>query len=141
MSMAQTFAGVGVLAVAGHLALNAILPNPPPIEVHSLTYRDGMVHQARTIRPADGRAVAMTWVAEIADAETGLDVPGCHGSGANVYRAGTAEATYPLSEWVGNAACAPAVLEPGRAYILQAAWISDGSTVYFESEPVVMVGQ
>jgi hypothetical protein len=139
MSMAQTVVGIGALALAGHVALNAVLPAPPAIEVHGLTYRDGMVHQSRTIRPPDGHAVAMTWVAEVSDAETGIDVPGCHGNGANVYRAGTAEAIYPLSAWVGNISCIPALLEPGREYVLQAAWISDAGTVYFESDPVVMV--
>lgn len=142
MSMGQTATGVAALAVAGHFALNAVLPSPPPIEVHRLTYESGTVYQSRTVRPPHGQdAVAMTWVAEVMDTTTGLDVPGCQGSGANVYQAGAAEASYGLSQWVGSATCTPAVLVPGRAYILQAAWISDGKTVYYASEPIVMVPQ
>jgi hypothetical protein len=139
MSMGQTLAGVGALAVAGHFALNAVLPSPPPISVQSLSYSAGSVTQARTVSAVRGDAVAMTWVARVID-DQGAVPPGCLGSGASLYTPGAREVTMPLSQWVGSAACIPATLQPGAWYRLQAAWIGAGPEVIFTSEPF-MVGQ
>ena len=142
MTFTQMLPGLAIVGVSLHLALQAILPSPPPpapIVVHSLGFENGRVVQSRTVTPPDGRpAIPMTWVAEIMDPETGLDVPGCHGSGGNVYQAGTADATYSLTDWTGNPDCTLAALEPGKAYVLQAAWFSGTETVMAQSAPIVL---
>ena len=139
MSMAQIIPFAAMVAGGAALGVGAILPDPQPIRVHSLTYDDGMVTQSRTISPPSGqRAVAMTWVAEVYDAVTGVDVAGCHGTGANVYQAGTASASYSLAAWTGNANCTIDRFVPGRLYVLQAAWFTGGQTVMAESEPVIV---
>ena len=81
----------------------AILPPDPPIVVHSLEWRDGVIVQDRTVT-SDGKFTA-AWQAEIRDVTTGQVVTGCYGSGVWTYAPGRIAPEIPLAEWVGNSDC------------------------------------
>lgn len=103
------------IAVAGIAVIGAIqialveplkrtvLPPQPPIIVHSLEWRAGVIVQDRTVTSI-GKFTA-AWDAEIRDVTTGLVVPGCKGSGVWPYDPGRASHNIPLAEWVGNSEC------------------------------------
>lgn len=118
--------GVMVVSAAGSLFLGAVLPDVRPIEVHSLTYTDGIIQQERTIT-ADGDVFYAHWTADILDAETMESV--CEGGGSWDYPVGYAVAKIPLADWVGDENCTPENLSPGT-YIPRAVWLwgSDQTT-------------
>ncbi len=120
MSATQTIIGAIALTIAGNAAIDAVLPDPSPIRVHALEYSDGMIKQDRTIK-AKGEVFFMAWSAEIVDADTGLAVTDCTGSGAWNYTVGRMEFAMSLARWTGNAACADALV-PGVWYYPRAVY-------------------
>lgn len=133
--MTQTIIGGGALVLALNFAVGAILPQPAPIEVHSLAYADGGVIQARTIN-TEQDAYPLAWTATVERADTGDSIRLCEGSGANGYPPGYREVVFPsLAEWTGRIACNVSALEPGF-YRLRATWAwGEGYSVSAKSEP------
>jgi hypothetical protein len=101
--MSITNLSVGIGAVSGFLVLvvGAIAPKPAPIQVHSLEFDGGIVHQERTVI-TDGETFFAWWRAEVVDAATGDPVPQCSGGGDWPYVAGYRVVDVPLGEWVGR---------------------------------------
>ena len=122
MSFAQTSIGVTFLGGVLLAASNAVIPPAPRIQVHSLTYEAGVVHQERTVRVGPPATVFWAqWQAEVIDAETEAPVRGCVGNGSWNYAEGYRVFDIPLGEWVGQPiTCTPDIL-PARFY-LRASW-------------------
>ena len=117
MSATQLAFGLPLEATAISLVVGAALPDPPPIVVHSLTYRDGVIHQDRTVT-ADGGLFYATWQAEII-APDGERV--CQGQGPWNYEGGRMVANLPLDVWSGDVGCLER-LQRGVAYEPVASW-------------------
>ena len=109
---------------------------PAPIEVHSLTYRDGIVIQDRTVTTDTDYFFAF-WTAKIVQAESRIAVRHCQGDGSWPYSAGRIAAEIPLDEWVGSSSCTPDSLPPGT-YIPVASWSWGGDSTSHEGEPFVI---
>lgn len=126
MSTLNLSLGVAFVSGALSVVVGAILPELQPIEVHALTYSDGIIHQERTIT-ADGDIFFASWKAQILDADTMGVV--CEGQGTWNYPVGYKVADIPLAEWVGQDSCTPDSLPAGE-YIPRAVWFwgSDQST-------------
>lgn len=120
MSMTQTIIGGTALVLALNWAVGAILPEPIPIDVISLSYADGMVTQERTIT-TDQTAFYAQWAATVENADTGDSIRWCEGSGANAYPPGHRAVVFTLADWTGNQRCTPESLPAGR-YALRASW-------------------
>lgn len=136
MHLTQTI--IGGVAVMGALQFavlepikTAMLPEPPPMVINSLSYSDGIVTQDRTVNGNDG--LHLGWEAFVISAATGAVVPGCEGTGGWEYSPGNRVVKMPLAEWVGNAAC---VLKEGSKYQLVArykglSWSTDARSEVF----------
>ena len=136
MAATQTiFTGsIGGLVLAGFLS--AVLPQPKPIVVHSLTFKDGMMHQDRTVTVEDGEVFFARWEAKVVDAYSGDLIPGCKGGGVWNYTKGHKVYVDTLENWVGSEACTYESLEPG-AYKGVAAWYWGTDQTSQTSEPIV----
>lgn len=122
MSTAHLVAGVVGASVILQGLVSLALPDLPPIEVHSLTYKDGIVHQDRTV-VAEGDTFPAEWRAFVMDANTKQPVDGCSGSGFWPYKAGRRVAEIPLPEWVGSETCTREYLASlGGEYYPLASW-------------------
>lgn len=113
MSMIQTVIGGTAMVLVLNFAVGTVLPDAPRIEVHGITYADGRMTQDRSVF-SDAAVFQMHWTAEIRDAVTGNTVPWCQGSGNFAYQTGRHVKTMPLAVWVGNDACTPESLPPGK---------------------------
>jgi hypothetical protein len=121
MSMTtQTIIGAAALIAALNVAVDAVLPTPRPIEVHSLTFDGQTVTQDRTVI-GTGDAFYMAWAATIIDFDTGASVPHCSGDGAFAYATGRHVVEMDLPHWTGREGCTPDTLEPGD-YVARATW-------------------
>lgn len=116
MSLTHTITGLATLGVVAQLAIMTILPEPKPIEVHSLTYDSGVVTQDRTVRTYAPFFYA-SWSAKVTTL-SGDPVGGCEGGGSWNYEPGRIAFDMPLGEWVGSDQCQ---LQPGE-YRLVASW-------------------
>lgn len=116
--MLQTSAAVGFLAVVASAAIQTVLPDPPRIEIHSITVADGMVTQDRTVN-SDAPTFWMRWSATIVDLQTGMPIADCTGSGEFNYPTGRHAKTMTIKVWTGNDKCD---LPPGH-YVPQAIYI------------------
>lgn len=129
--------GAGVLSL-GTAALQSLLPSPPPIQVHELSYADGMVTQYRTVN-GSGEVVLMSWAAQLVRADDNSPVAGCTGSGSWPYQTGRLRADLPLAEWVGSSVCQPWTLPVGE-YRLRAVYSVEGEQVTAASDPFYIGG-
>lgn len=120
MTASHLVTGFAVLAGVMHLGLNAILPALPPMVVNDLRWQAGKIIQDRTIR-AEGGAFYAGWAAGVVNADTGLSVRWCEGSGAFAYEPGRKVIEFALQEWTGRAECTAESLPPGR-YFPRAVW-------------------
>ena len=118
MSSFNLTVGIPAMALFGSFMVGAILPEPPPIEVHDLTYSGGVITQDRTIS-ADGELFYADWAAEIVDAQTGVVV--CRGSGHFPYPVGRKAAEMTVDVWTGDVGCL-ARLDASREYFPRAVW-------------------
>lgn len=109
MSTTNLVIGGAVFAGVFQVAILAITPEVPPIQVHDLGYSSGTIHQSRTITTKDDFFPAQ-WRATIVSVDTGKPVVGCSGSGFWPYKEGHVVADIPLPEWVGSDACTPEYL-------------------------------
>jgi hypothetical protein len=109
-----TFGGLNLL-------VESVLTPIPPIIVHGLEYRDGIIMQDRTVTVDGGSVFWAQWTAKIVDTSTGGAVQNCSGSGSWPYEAGRNEYSIPLPEWVGDDRCTPEALPVG-CYRPIAAW-------------------
>lgn len=116
----QTAIGAGALIVALNAGLAVILPSPPAITVHSLTFDGTMVVQDRTVN-GSGDAFYMAWAATVKHADTLEAVHHCSGDGAFAYATGRHVVEMDLPHWTGREGCTPDSLTPGE-YILRATW-------------------
>ena len=122
MSMTQTIIGVAVIGPALAVALNFVIPNVPPINVHSLSFDGAEVHQDRTVTTDTGTGVFWAqWNASVVSVKTGQPVEACTGSGSWNYKVGRKDVKMDLAKWTGNAACNLAALGRGQ-FFLQATW-------------------
>lgn len=129
MSTGQTIAGLAALGVAAQVFITSLLPDPPPIEVHSLTYQNGIVHQDRTVN-SDVPFFYSKWQAQVVYASSGVAVEGCTGYRAWNYQYGRTVDDKPLAEWVNAPGC---TLSPGR-YRLAASWFFGDAREFYRSE-------
>lgn len=118
--MGNTLIGTGILAAALSAALSAVLPAPPAIIVHRLSFDGQTVTQDRTVN-GEGDAFYMAWAAGVFHADTQDAVPWCEGNGAFAYALGRKEVTMDLGRWTGRDECTPESLPPGP-YVLRATW-------------------
>jgi hypothetical protein len=94
----------------------------PPIEVHSLNYDAGVIHQDRTIT-TDSEFFPAEWRATIISAETFLPVAGCTGRGFWNYTEGNRVAELALPVWVGQDGCTREYLQMiGGEFYPVASW-------------------
>ena len=119
MSASQAVVVGGAAALAVSAVLGFVLPKAP-IVINALSYAEGMVTQDRTVT-GKGEVFFMGWSAEVVNMATGDPVPWCIGQGSYNYRTGRRVVEFTLPDWVGNAACLPESLLPGR-YQLRAIW-------------------
>jgi hypothetical protein len=134
MSMfSQTAIGAGALVLALNATLAVVLPSPPAISVHDLSYGDGMVTQDRTIR-GTGDAFKIGWSATVINPTTDEPVPFCSGEGSFPYPIGRRAARMDLPTWTGRAECTPDSLSPGE-YVLRATWSWGDQQTTATSEP------
>jgi hypothetical protein len=98
MSTAQIIAGVVFVGSVLQVAVSAVLPDPHPITVHSLTYATGSIIQDRTV-VADGDYFPAQWRAFIFDTVTNKPVPECTGSDFAPYKSGRIAVNLKLNEW------------------------------------------
>ena len=119
MSFVNTLIGSSFLVLVGSGILQAILPGPPPIVVHSLEYADGQVTQKRTVTTDDGVFFA-EWRAEVVDSATNIPVADCTGTGSWNYSPGYAAPEMDLATWTGNDACDADDLP--ASFYLRATW-------------------
>jgi hypothetical protein len=96
------------------------IPEPKPIEVHSLHFDGSVMVQDRTVT-TDGDVFFARWEAKLIDAYSGDLIPGCKGGAPWNYTAGHKVAEMPLEVWVGSETCTFESLEPG-AYKAVASW-------------------
>jgi hypothetical protein len=111
----------GAVVGGGSAVLQVILPAVPPIQVQSLVYGDGIIHQTRTVTAPDGGVFWAQFHAQVIDTNTGKPAPFCDGSGSWNYKAGSATYDIPLPEWVGDARCTPESL-PSSCFRPVATW-------------------
>ena len=120
MHTLSTWVGGAVLAAGAFIATEVIFPTPP-IVVHSLTYKDGLIYQDRTVDTDSGTFFAQ-WNATILDGN-GVPVSFCTGKGTWDYPAGRVVAEMDLARWTGNKNCTPEALrEIGEIFAPQAVW-------------------
>lgn len=117
--MSQLAIGMAAVSTLLTVALQTVLPDPPRIEVHTISYSAGQITQDRTVN-SDAPVFFMRWRAFILDDATGLPIPNCSGSGEFEYPTGRHAKTMPIEVWVGNALCRD--LPPGR-YVPEAIYI------------------
>jgi hypothetical protein len=135
MSTANFVVGMSLAAAVTQATLTLILPEAPPIDVHSLTYKDGLVYQDRTVT-ADSDYFPAEWRASIVDHLTRIPVDGCVGSGFWNYPAGRKVAEVPLTEWVGSDTCTPEYLRGlGGEFYAVASWHYGNSSTIATGEP------
>jgi len=139
MSMTQTLIGGGAMVLALNFAVSAILPEPAPIEVHSLVYLAGEIYQERTIT-TDQPAFPILWTATVENADTGESVIWCEGNGVNGYPPGYRVVLFrSLADWTGRDECTVESLPPGR-YALRASWRwGESNSTSAKSEPFEVV--
>ena len=116
----QTVIGIGALVVALNAGLAVVLPSPPAIQVHSLTFDGQTVTQDRTVS-GSGDAFYMAWAATVKDASTLEAVHHCSGDGAFAYATGRHVVEMDLPRWTGREGCTPDSLPPGE-YVVSATW-------------------
>ena len=129
----QTVIGTVALIAALNVAVDALLPSPPAIEVHSLTFDGQTVTQDRTVT-GSGDAFYMSWAASVIDLDTGAPVQHCSGNGAFAYATGRKAVQMDLPNWTGRDGCTPDSLPPG-AYELHAVWSWGDQQKSAASEP------
>ena len=89
MSMTQTIFAVAAIGLTIGSAVNYVVPNVPPIRVHSLSFDGTVVHQDRTVTTDTGDGVFWAqWNASVVSVKTGQPVDACTGSGSWNYKAG-----------------------------------------------------
>ena len=120
ITTAQTVIGGSIGGVFLSVAVGLFIPDPKPIEVHSLFFNGEKMLQDRTVT-TDGEVFFARWEAKIVDAYSGDVIPGCKGGEPWNYTAGHKVADMTLEEWVGSEACTYESLEPG-AYKGIASW-------------------
>ena len=139
--IAPSIIGAAVVAIGifGGIGVERVIsPAPPPITVHKLTFQStddgkGRVVQERTVEPLDGASAFYAfWAAQVVDADTGIPVSECTGSGSWPYGAGRKEVTMTLARWTGGDLCKEGAL-PKRFY-LQATWFWGASQTELRSE-------
>jgi len=118
--MTQAITGFAAMVAVGHIAIQAVLPAPVPITIHSIAYRDGTVLQDRTVE-TDGASFFAGWAATVINSTTGESVRWCEGSGAFPYKSGRITVEFTLPQWTGRAECTPESLPPGE-YFLRGVW-------------------
>lgn len=131
MSMFNTVIGGAGLVVAATVALQSMLPGPPPFVVNSLNYEAGVVTQDRTITTS-APAFYAAWAATVENADTGESLHWCEGNGANAYPPGRRAVEFSLQDWTGNPLCTFASLPSGR-YALRASWAWGGQSTAAKS--------
>lgn len=126
-----TFGTAGV-ALALHLGLSAVLPEPKPIVVHDLRFdpEQSEMVQDRTVT-TDHEFFYAHWVAQFLD-EDGRAV--CSGEGDWAYTAGRASARMSIQRWVGDEGCQ---LVEGEKYTARAAWLWGDDQEAKTSEPFI----
>lgn len=129
MSVGHTITGLAALGLSAQLLITSILPEPQPIVVHSLDYKDGVVYQDRTVT-TDGPFFYATWAAEVIYASTGDTVRGCAGGGSWNYEPGRIVADMSLDRWTNTDNC---VLDAGT-YQLVASWFWGADQEVHKSE-------
>lgn len=121
MSVANVVSGFAVGGALIHLAINVAFP-VPPIVVHSLNYKDGKIHQDRTIT-TDSNFFQARWDAFIISADTKRPVAGCSGTGSYPYPEGRKVADLSIPKWTGAKGCTPEYLRTiGGEFIPVAFW-------------------
>lgn len=105
----QTAVGSATLFAVLFFGLRAILPEPLPITIHELSYKDGMVTVDRTIN-TDQLYFFMRKSGDVIDQKTMEPVPECSGVKAANFMAGRRSDTVSLARWSGNDRCTPEIL-------------------------------
>ena len=141
MSMSQVAPVFVTMAGAAFFSVGFVLdkierPAPPPIEVHSIRYVDGVVFQDRTVTPeSDSPVRLMPWSAQVVFAGTGRAVQNCTGSGLWPYDRGRITAQFDLAEWTGRDQCRPDVLPRDTDLQLRAVFGVGDAQVVAMSQP------
>ena len=112
MSATQAATGVALMGGLIGLIVSALLPEPPPIMVASITYENGMITVDRDIIGDGNTSVYMRRSTELLDGN-GERVLHCAGIADINYPVGHVVRTVPLAQFIGEPACTPDSLAPG----------------------------